>query len=160
MHRKFIALIVTTAILITGFSAAPARAGDAEKLLGGLAALALVGVAVHQYEKKKDRRREQQHVTRQDHNPHRYQPNRNGDRYRPLPPRVARYDLPGKCLTPAKGYAGDYPLLKPLCLKKHYRHTENLPQTCKISYWNGERRKQAFEPRCLRQHGYRVVHNY
>ena len=42
MHRKFIAFIVTTAILVTGFSAAPARAGDAEKLLGGLAALAIL----------------------------------------------------------------------------------------------------------------------
>lgn len=148
MHRKFIALIVTTAILITGFSAAPARAGDAEKLLGGLAALAIIGVAVNEHKKRKKRRH--QDVSRNNHD---YQP-------RPLPSRVARYDLPGRCLKPMKGYPGNSALLKPKCLSKHYSYTNSLPQFCKISFWNGERNKQAYEPRCLRQQGYRVVHNY
>lgn len=151
MHRKFIALIVTTAILVTGFSAAPARAGDAEKLLGGLAALAIIGVAVNEHKKRKKRRSHD--VSRDTHD---YHPPVS----RPLPSRVARYDLPGRCLKPMKGYPGNSALLKPKCLSKHYRHANSLPQYCKISFWNGQRTKQAYEPRCLRQQGYRVVHNY
>lgn len=147
MHRKFITFIVVTAITITGFSAAPARAGDAEKLLGGLAAIAIIGAAVHHYDKKKKRQR----VSRQ-HN--HYQPVNP----RPLPPRVSRYDLPAQCLKQMRGYPGNQPLLKPNCLNKHYSHAHNLPQMCRISFWNGKRNKQAYEPRCLRQQGYRVVH--
>ena len=148
MHRKFIALIVATAIAITGFSAAPARAGEAEKILGGLAAIALFGAAVHHYEKKKKRDR----VARQNNH---YQPVAP----RPLPPRISRYDLPAQCLKQMRGYPGNQPLLKPKCLQKHYTHANSLPQFCRISFWNGQRNKQAYEPRCLRQQGYRVVHN-
>lgn len=145
MHRKFIALVVSTAILITGLSVAPARAGDTEKLLGGLAALAIIGVAVHEHKKRRA------HSVNQNH--HVYQPTVP----RPLLPRAVRYDLPGRCLKPMKGYPGNTALLKPKCLNKHYAYANSLPQFCKISFWNGKRNKQAYEPRCLRQQGYRVV---
>jgi len=146
MHRKFIAAIVATAIAITGFSAAPARAGDAEKILGGLAALAIIGAAVHHYDKKKDRERTTRRYTP-------YQPVTP----RPLPPRVTRYDLPAQCLKQMRGYPGNQPLLGPKCLNKHYGHANTLPQMCRISFWNGKKNRQAYEPRCLRQQGYRVV---
>ena len=148
MHRKFIAFIVATAVAITGFSAVPARAGDAEKILGGLAAIALFGAAVHHYDKRNKRER----VARQNNY---YQPAAP----RPLPPRITRYDLPSQCLTQMRGYPGNQPLLTPNCLQKNYRHANSLPQMCRISFWNGKRNKQAYEPRCLRQQGYRVVHN-
>lgn len=154
MHRKFIAMIVATAIAITGFSASKARAADPHDILGGLAAIAILGAAIHHYDKKRDRRRAQT-VTRHT-NPGYVQPGH----VRPLPPAVARFDLPSKCLKPMRGYPSNQPLLKPRCLSKHYRHHETLPQSCRISFWNGERRKEAFEPRCLRQHGYRVVNAY
>ncbi|MEM7091269.1 MAG: hypothetical protein AAF496_17075, partial [Pseudomonadota bacterium] len=91
MHRKFIALIVSSAIAITGFSALPARAGDTERLLGGLAALTILGIALHQREKRKDRRR--QVAPKVHHNP---VPQQHS--IRPLPDRVAKYNLPAKCL--------------------------------------------------------------
>ena len=58
MHKKFIALIVVTAVALTGVSASQARAADAKDILGGLAAIAIIGAGVHYYnkEKKKDRR--------------------------------------------------------------------------------------------------------
>jgi len=43
MHRKFIALILATAMAITGLSAAPARAdGDTARIFAGLALLAII----------------------------------------------------------------------------------------------------------------------
>ncbi|NOE28042.1 hypothetical protein [Ruegeria sp. HKCCD6157] len=151
MHRKFIAFIVATAVAITGVSATQARAADAKDILGGLAAIALIGAGVHYYnkEKKKDRATRQQTYTPAPYTP---QP------VRPLPPRVARYDLPQRCLRTFNGYSQDHPLLGPKCLKKHYKHANSLPQECKVGFWNGQKVKRAYEPACLRQKGYRVVY--
>lgn len=161
MHRKFIALIVSTAFIVTGFSASQARAADAKDILGGLAAIALIGAAVHQYNKNKARDRDQ-YVTRR-YEPPRQQhvrPHSRPHHVRPLPARVARYDLPQRCLRHYEGYPGKHPLLGPKCLKKHYRHAGSLPQSCKVGFWNGSAVRHAYEPRCLRQKGYRVVYNY
>lgn len=146
MHRKFIAFIVATAIAITGFSVAPARAGEAERILGGLAAIALFGAAIHHYDKKKN----SEPVARQYNHYQSVKP-------RPLPSRVSRYDLPSKCLRQMPSYSRNKPLLSSRCLYKNYKHTNHLPSQCRVSFWNGKRNKQAFEPRCLRQQGYRVV---
>ena len=153
MHRKFIALIIATAITITGISVSQARAADTRDLLGGLAALALIGAGVHYY--NKERRADQ--ATRQ-HAPV-YQPP-VVDHYpvRPRPQRLARYDLPHRCLRTIKGYGPNRQLLGPKCLKKHYRHANSLPNQCKVGFWNGKKVKRGYEPACLRQQGYRVVY--
>ncbi|WP_051927612.1 hypothetical protein [Ruegeria halocynthiae] len=152
MHRKFIALIVATAITVTGVSVSQARAADTKDILGGLAAIAIIGAGVHYYnqEKRKNRATRQQTHTYQ---PYVAQPSHP---VRPLPQQVARYDLPQKCLRTFKGYSHNRPLLGPGCLKKHYRHTNSLPQECKVGFWNGKKVKRAYEPACLRQKGYRV----
>lgn len=151
MHKKFIALIIAAAVAITGVSASQAKAADAKDILGGLAAIAIIGAGVHYYnkEKKKDRATRQQTYT---HTPHVTQP------VRPLPPHVARYDLPQRCLRTYDGYSQDHPLLGPKCLEKHYKHANSLPQECKVGFWNGKKVRQAYEPACLRQKGYRVVY--
>ncbi|TMV04910.1 hypothetical protein FGK63_17680 [Ruegeria sediminis] len=168
MHRKFIALIVSTAIIFTGFSASRARAADAKDILGGLAAIALIGAAVHQYKKNQDRERDNYVARRDDHRPHHhahqphhkqhYKRHHKPHHVRPLPDRVARYDLPQRCLRRFEGYAGNHPLLGPGCLQKHYKYANQLPQACKVGFWNGDRVRHAYEPRCLRQQGYRVVY--
>lgn len=149
MHHKFIALIVSLAIAITAISAAPARANDTAKILGGLAALTILGVVVHRNNKKK---RERAQVTR-NHIPQAPQIHS----VRPLPPQVAKYDLPRHCLKAVKGYPANAPLMKRKCLKRHYKHADSLPQQCQITYWNGERSRRAYEPRCLRRNGYRFA---
>ncbi len=153
MHRKFIALIVATAITITGISVSQARAADTRDLLGGLAALALIGAGVHYY--NKERRADQ--ATRR-HAPV-YQPP-VVDHYpvRPRPQRLARYDLPQRCLRTFKSYSNKRPLLTPKCLGKHYRYSDSLPRQCEVGFWDGKKVKRAYEPACLRQQGYRVVH--
>ena len=59
MHRKFIALVASAALVITGVSTAPARAGDDDvaKWVAGIAALTIIGVAVADNKKKKRKRR-------------------------------------------------------------------------------------------------------
>ncbi|SHE78928.1 hypothetical protein SAMN05444279_10884 [Ruegeria intermedia] len=153
MHRKFIALVVATAVAITGVSASQAKAADAHDILGGLAAIAIIGAAVNHYNKEKRKER----VARQ--NTHIHQPQETRpDHIRPLPRRVARYDLPQRCLKTYKGYSKNRPLLKPKCLEKHYEYANSLPQQCKVGFWNGKKIKRAYEPACLRQKGYRVVY--
>lgn len=146
MHRKFIALIVSTAIAITAFTSAPARADDTAKVIGGLAALAILGAAIHHRKEKKERERARAEAQ---------QPVIHS--VRPLPHNVARYDLPGRCLKPMWGYPSNAPLLGPKCLSHHYRYVGSLPQACRVTFWNGRRTRDAFEPRCLRRKGYRIV---
>ncbi|WP_170341268.1 hypothetical protein [Ruegeria arenilitoris] len=153
MHRKFIALVVATAIAITGVSASQAKAADAHDILGGLAAIAIIGAAVNHYNKEKRKER----VTRQNNYVHQPQ-NVRPDHIRPLPRRVARYDLPQRCLKTYNGYSKKRPLLGPNCLEKHYKHANSLPQQCKVGFWDGKKVKRAYEPACLRQKGYRVVY--
>lgn len=153
MHRKFIALVVATAVAITGVSASQAKAADAHDILGGLAAIAIIGAAVNHYNKEKRKER----VTRQNNYLHQQQ-NVRPDHIRPLPRRVARYDLPQRCLKTYNGYSKKRPLLGPNCLEKHYKHANSLPQQCKVGFWDGKKVKRAYEPACLRQKGYRVVY--
>ncbi len=48
MYRRFIAIILATAVAITGLTAAPARADNDRllKILGGVAAVAIIGAAI------------------------------------------------------------------------------------------------------------------
>lgn len=157
MHRKFIAWIVATAVAITGISASQAQAADTRDVLGGLAALAIIGAAVHHYqdekreEEKKRRHKKKKQAKKKAHKQH-------GHHVRPLPNRVARYDLPQRCLRTFDAYSQHHPLLAPNCLRKHYKHADSLPYQCKVGFWNGKKVKRAYEPACLRQQGYRVVY--
>ena len=55
MHRKFIATVVATSILFTGFAAAPARANqeDVGRALATLIGIAIVGAVIHDSNKNK-----------------------------------------------------------------------------------------------------------
>jgi len=150
MHRKFITLIVATAITITGLSltAAPARAGsDTAKVLAGFAALALIGAAI---QNNRDRAREAHVVTRT--TPPRYTPPR------PLPSHVAQYDLPRSCLRAFPKYQRGKLMLGQACLRSYYGQTVALPNACKVSFWNGRINRTGYEPACLNQSGYRLTH--
>ncbi|WIY27779.1 hypothetical protein [Parasedimentitalea psychrophila] len=148
-QRKFIAFILAASIAITGFSAAPARAGDdVAKLLAGLAVLGILGVAIN-----KDRH-QRGTVSRRVVEPAVvpvYQ------RPRPLPPRVTRYDLPEKCLRYFPAFRDGRALLGQKCLRNNYRHVKALPKQCRVTFGKGRRNKSAYKPRCLRRNGYRIV---
>ncbi|SDX46836.1 hypothetical protein SAMN05444358_10657 [Ruegeria halocynthiae] len=158
MHQKFIALIIATAVFITGLSASQARAADTRDILGGLAAIAIIGAAVNHYHQEKKRDEEAERRKRHKRAEAKAKKAKKKHKVRPLPNRVARYDLPYRCLRTFNTYSPDRQLLGPKCLKKHYKYADSLPHQCKVGFWNGKKVKRAYEPACLRQNGYRVVY--
>jgi MYXO-CTERM domain-containing protein len=149
-HRKFIAVILATALAITGVSSTPVQAGDnTGKIVAGLAVLGVLGAALHRHNTR-DRRRSQEVVTR----PHRPTP---GPQPRPLPPRLGRYDLPAQCVKYFPNFRDGRSLVARGCLKRNYGSVHALPQSCKVTFWNGNKNRTAYKPRCLKNHGYRLV---
>ena len=74
MHRRFIALILSASLVVTTAGAAPARADDTEKWIAGAAALAIIGLAIHEESKKNRRERAiyQNRIYNQGTQPNRY----------------------------------------------------------------------------------------
>lgn len=152
MHRKFIALILATALAVTGLSAAPARAGnDTTRVLTGLFGLALLGAAIHN---SRDR-----HAVTRSYSPPTYSAPPRPVAPRPLPPQITRKDLPQQCLRNHKVKGGTRNLFGTRCLRKHYAFTGSLPWACQRGYSDGRRSRVGYGPKCLRQRGYRFAHN-
>lgn len=180
MHRKFITLIVAAAIAVTGFSG-PARAGnkDFARALAGLAALAIIGAAIHDSQdrshardRNRDRPREPERGVRRNHGPvvsRNHTPpvyrGPEGHRHgyvapRPLPNPVARNFLPRSCIRRVNTQFGDtVRMLGRRCLNNSYSFVGRLPRHCAQRVWtpNGERR--GFNVHCLKQNGYRISRN-
>ena len=86
MHRQFITTIAAASIAITGFSAAPARAGDQDvgAALAAILGLAIVGAVIKD---KHDNRKARQQV----HPPQHVAPvTRHKPQVKPLPSRASR----------------------------------------------------------------------
>ncbi|ABF65383.1 hypothetical protein TM1040_2651 [Ruegeria sp. TM1040] len=143
LHRKFIAAVIATALVITGFSAAPARADsdDIAKFIAGAAILGIIGAAINDH--KKDR-----------HRPPHVDPT---PAPKPLPPRVRRYDLPAQCLTSIRVHGKERNLLGMHCLRRNYTHVNTLPNRCYREFDNRTQSRRGYRPACLRQYGYRLV---
>jgi len=148
MHRKFIALILATALAVTGLSAVPARAdGDTARLFAGLAALALLGAAIQS--NRNNGLNDQQGDQSVTHN-YNYSP-------RDTPPKYTRKDLPRKCLRKRNVNGRNRNLLGAGCLRNNYAFNATLPYACQLGYWDGNRNRTGYEPKCLRERGYRFT---
>ena len=154
-YRQFIAIVVTTAVAITGISAAPARAGqdDVAKALAALAGLAVLGVVIHNA--RDDDKKARRPVTDR-----RYGPD---DRFReearvgvgswPHPRRVDRKLLPQQCLRKVKGKDGRLHVFGQRCLKRNYRYAKKLPRKCVRRYLTERGVRSGYEARCLSRRG-------
>ncbi|MFC3119067.1 hypothetical protein [Jhaorihella thermophila] len=155
MHRKFIAFIVSAAIAVTGISAGtPARAdSDTARLFAGLTALAIIGLAINDHNKRK---RVRIAVSRNAPPRATVQPRWKP---RPLPPRFHRYTLPRQCLRQV-GPRGDTRLrLGRRCLERNYDHTRSLPSKCYRQDWTRRGLRQGYGVNCLLNEGYRLSRN-
>lgn len=144
IHRQFIGTIAAAAIAITGFTAAPARAGEDEvgAALAALLGLAIVGAVIH--EKKKDKKR---HTV---HTPVHPTP-------KPLPKRVNRKLLPAHCLRSFHTDHGKRRLFGQRCLNKHYRYVDSLPYRCHREVFTDRGWRQGYGARCLNRHGFQLA---
>lgn len=157
MHRKFIALIIASAIAVTGLSAVPARAegGDVAKVLAGLAVLAIIGVAI-------DKSRDDAPpavVYAEPPRPTVIVPRPKVIVPRPLPHGVSRNALPETCVRNVNTDKGKRNVLSANCLDRNYAYTSALPSGCVVHHWNKNRHefRKGYAQNCLKKHGYRIA---
>lgn len=151
MHRKFIALIVSTAIAITGASLAaqPAKADDTTRVLAGIAALALIGAAI------RDSQRKRVVVTRQQ-NVYSGPTYRRPPAPRPVYRQHVRRDLPSSCILPVPANHSGRIVLGQTCLQRNAVNTAVLPRQCRENFWNGRKWRSGYNSTCLYGQGYRI----
>lgn len=159
--RQFIAVVVTAAIAITGFSSAPARAGqdDLNKALAALAGLAVLGVVIHNV--REDDKKKRPRVVDRRYGPddrHREEVRGGGDR-KPSPRRVNRKLLPQKCLRSVDGRHSEerLQLFGQRCLERNYRYSDSLPRKCVRYFRTDGGTREGYGARCLKRKGYALA---
>lgn len=165
-YRTFIASILVAAITVTGWTAAPARAGsdDAAKIIAGVAALAIIGAAIAD-NKRKDRRRAisrnrsfnddfniqrgHKHERRHGRYKRRHQDNRIIGSQRPLPQHCQRGGYTNG------GYIQGFGRQ---CLLRNYSHYNALPHECAVRVYDDRNRERViYRNRCLNRYGFRDI---
>ena len=154
MHRKFIATVVATSILFTGFAAAPARANqeDVGRALATLIGIAIVGAVIHDSNKDK---KSKVRVNKQPEK--KMQKKKKHVLARPLPRRVAQHLLPSKCLRSFETRRGTARIFGQRCLERNYEFTHRLPQHCERRVRTDRGSRFGFGARCLRKQGYKLA---
>jgi hypothetical protein len=157
MHRKFIATVAAVSILITGFAAAPARAGqdDIGRALAALLGIAIVGAVIH--DKKKDKKKAARAQQQQRHKVHKPVQKKRHVKPRPLPRRASEHLLPGRCLRSFETHRGTARIFGERCLQRHYSFTNRLPQHCERRVRTDRGPRFGFGARCLRKQGYKLA---
>jgi hypothetical protein len=147
-YRHFIATVAISAVAITGFSAAPARAGqdDLNKALAALAGLAVLGVVIHHV--RDDDKKERRRVIDRRYDP--YDPPIS----RPAHRRVDRKILPQHCLRSVDARDGRQHVFGRRCLKQNYNYVDSLPDRCKLRFRGNGEKRVGYGARCLHHAGY------
>lgn len=156
MHRRFIAIVVSAALTITGMAAAPARAGDDDiaKWIAGAAALAIVGAAISEHESKKRKRR----AIRQQQQLQQYYDNHGYTDVDPRPNPWHGKLLPASCRVTKRLHGQKIRGFGRHCLKRNNVNVRALPQECAYRIKRNDGRKRViFGSRCLRDFGYQVA---
>jgi len=165
IHRKFIAVIASLAIVITGFSAAPARAGNDElgTALAVILGLAVVGTVINKRnDQKKARRQEYQQQPKPRVRPRHVQRQQEYIQPRPRPRHVNRNVnrklLPQKCLNNVRTENGRrIQAFGQRCLERNYQFSNSLPQRCSRRVWTRNGAGFAYGARCLNKNGYQLA---
>ncbi|MGR3507323.1 MAG: hypothetical protein ACU0B7_15810 [Paracoccaceae bacterium] len=164
MALKFIASILTSAIVVTGFNAAPARA-DVRDLATAAAGIAAVAIIANQLNKSRDRSKES--VSSRNHPGQYYAPayrapqKNHGTHFiqpRPLPDRVSRKALPAACVQRVEDNRGRaVNVLGQRCLQNNFRGAGNLPRACTVDVQTNRNWRTAYDADCLARAGYTIA---
>ena len=159
MHRKFIATVVATSILFTGFAAAPARANqeDVGRALATLIGIAIVGAVIHDSNKDKKSKVKVYKQPEKKVQKKQVQKKKKHVQARPLPRRVAQHLLPSKCLSSFETRRATARILGQRCLERNYEFTHRLPQHCERRVRTDRGSRFGFSARCLRKQGYKLA---
>jgi len=179
MARKFIAAILTAAVVVTGVSAAPARAADLRELAQAAAGIAAVAIIANQLNKSRGGN-DDNIISRNglgsifaphQHSPqsspqygHGYDDRRHDQagqyfvKPRPLPDRVARKALPAACLQRVEDSRGRaVNILGQRCLENNFRGARHLPQACEVDVQSNRGWRTAYDATCLSRAGYTIA---
>ena len=169
MARKFIATVLAAAVVITGFSTAPARADNIRDLAQAAAGIAAVAIIANQLNKSRDNNRHSlstrnqptQYIAPQQHHYSAPQQNFRGGHViqpRPLPQRAARHALPAACvMTIADNRGRRSNVLGERCLQKNFRGAGNLPRSCSVDVRGQRGWSRAYDANCLSRAGYTIA---
>jgi len=153
MKHKFTVTMLISSIVITGFAAIPAKAGndDVAKILAGVATLYIIGKAINSNPKAESTVSRNTSRLGSDH--------RNYDYWEPSKKnrKTARRTLPEKCKFRIRTRNGRKSVFGARCLKNNYRFAHRLPQECKRNVRTRDGRRRVFGASCLRDHGYKVA---
>jgi hypothetical protein len=147
MKKQMLAGLMSASLVLGGVTATPVRAdnNDLAKALFGIAAIAIIGTAIHN----------NRATTRVTPPP---APTPPAPRPGHIPAR-ARI-LPSSCLVDYDTGWGQGLLLGSECLSRNYRYAHLLPQQCEVDVRLRRRAFSGFDPSCLRYEGFRLDYNY
>jgi len=161
MRRGLTATIVAAALVFSQGAGAPAKAADAEDILGvllGIGAIYAIGRAIEQ-----NRVEANPPVTRRVV-PERIEPRAVPRSIRPAPRRDERTrwngrdrSLPGECLYRFDTRNGPLVGFGKRCLENTIRYAGRLPDDCAIRTRVGGRDRTIYSARCLRLEGWQVA---
>ncbi len=163
MRRELTATILA-AVLAVAQGAAPAKAADAEKVLGvllGIGAIYAIGKAIEQNQAQA------REPVRRDVVPERIRPHAVPEPVRRYaPPESARPNhrwsekrrtLPEECLYRFETRDGPLVGFGRNCLEHTLHRADRLPENCAIRTHIGNKRRTIYSARCLRHEGWRVA---
>lgn len=138
MKKQMLAGLVTASLALGGVPATPAQAGndDLAKALFGIAAIAIIGTAIHN-------NRVNAQPAPQVHN-HPAQ----------IPARARA--LPASCLMEVETRRRTVNLMSSNCLSRNYRYAYLLPDHCEVEVRTRRHTQYGFDPRCLHEAGFRL----
>ena len=154
MFKPMIAGI--TALSLTLATASPLHAQgldreDAGKLLFGLAAIAVLGAALDNRDRRERRSEREAETVQRGIDPNRSWSDLNREnRYD-----NARFTLPGRCLRDVETRFGTQRMFAQRCLERNYHQVNSLPARCAVRVYTDNGPRRGFDPFCLREQGYR-----
>ncbi|WP_460273076.1 hypothetical protein [Celeribacter sp. ULVN23_4] len=145
---KFTAGLLALSIATAGFAAAPAKAdnNDAALALGGLVTLFVLGKALE--DQNKDKNRVVVHDQR-----YQQQSWQNRDRDRD---RSRERNIPNQCVFSAKTGGKQRLVAMENCIERNNRAQVRLPRACETRVKTRQGKKDAYDVSCLTNFGYRV----
>lgn len=146
MTRTLMSAMLAATLALAPVGAAPAHAGnnDLNRILGGVAAVIILGAT---YDHLRDRRNRDKPAARPDRD------DRHPDRYRP--DHSSRI-VPEQCLRTSKTRHGTERYFAEPCLRRAMRNVNRLPQACAFEVRGRKGRSViGYAPRCLRDYGWR-----
>lgn len=165
MHRKFIALVLSASLALTGLTAQPVKADDTAEWIAGAAALAIIGLAIADANKKPQPAYNYGYGQGHSygHTPYNYGTTHGhaGPLVSPAPtpqyhdPKV----LPRQCGTKVNMQGQVIRGLGKRCLKRNGVNIQALPAYCEVKVRDPHsgKRKIIYGGRCLRQNGYSLA---